>query len=136
MDPKKNGILQRILTSVIYGILTVCYWIMRIVLNKRMAQEKILPDPKHLIPSPDVPIPSLDLALALNPKTDLNRLVSYARSNNVYIRRAVMRNPSLPTSEILRVLKEDPEQMVVMEAERVLRDRQAFDPHAYELPAI
>lgn len=136
MDPNKKSILQRVLTAFLYCFLTICYWLMRIALKKQVEQEKTLPDPRHLILPPDVPIPSLELAQALNPKTNPNKLIEFTRSENPYVRRAVVRNPSLPVEDIERLAKEDSEQMVVFEAKYVLQNRRAFDSHGYELPAI
>ena len=120
MNPNKNGLLLRIVTGVIYCFLYLAYYILKLFLGKE--KNDVYFDPNHLTPPPGVPIDSIRLSHALNPKTDLVRLKRYAKSEDPYIRRALARNPSLPRDE-LKKLTQDPDPFVTQEALSVYESR-------------
>ncbi len=132
MDPYKGGILQKIITGILYVIFSVAYAILKLTL--RHVKETVN-EPSHLQVPPDKPIPSLKLATALNPKTPVNKLIDLAAEEDPYIRRAIVRNPSLPM-ETIKKLESDPVPMVAEEARRAAVQRQNFDPAGYELSPI
>lgn len=132
MDPYKGGIRQEILTFFLKIILHIAFFFLKIV-YKNSADEIV--EPGHLIPPPDKPIPSLKLANALNPETPSAKLVSLATDEDVFIRRAVCRNPALP-KDLLEKLLNDEDSSVRDEAKMALQKRATFDPKGYELPTI
>jgi hypothetical protein len=120
MDPNKNGLLLRIVTGVLSCVLYLAYYILKLSLGKE--KKEVYFEPAHLTPAPGVPIDSIRLSHALNPKTDLVRLKRYAKSEDPYIRRALARNPSLPRDE-LKKLTQDPDPFVTQEALSVYENR-------------
>jgi hypothetical protein len=114
MDPHKGSVLQNILTVGLYVILSVAYFFMKLTKEKTK-----FVDPSHLYDPREEPISSLDLAKALNPKTDQNRIKRLVKSKDPFIRRAVARNPSL-SSEDLNLLAQDPDSTVAGEAQMIL----------------
>src|SRR3989338_9152657 len=117
MDPERGGIVQKMITGMFYAILSVAYFIMKIVLRNK---KETIVEPKHLHEPPSVPVPSLSLANALNPKTPVEKLLELVIDSNPYVRRAVCRNPSLPVGD-LEKLTHDRETMVAAEDRKSTR---------------
>jgi hypothetical protein len=115
-----NTILKKILSAIFYVFFSTAYIFLKI-LKKTDTQFK---EPDHLMTPPDRPIESVKLAWALNPKTDLEKLRRIAKSEDVFLRRALLRNPSLPLMQ-LRKLAEDADPIVRQEAKNVL-DNERF----------
>ena len=101
------GILLRLLLWIIYFVLWVCL---------RGKKDKT-PDAETIESIPDKPIPSLQLAQALNPKTPVNKLIAMVENESYHIRRALVRNPSLP-AEYIEILRFDENKSVSSEVER------------------
>ena len=122
MDPQKGGLLQNFLTGLFYTVLTVAYWILALLLRK---QRETIIEPGHLQHPPSTPLSSLALAHALNPKTPQEKLLNLVADTDAFIRRAVVRNPGLPLSEVQK-LTEDSDPLVASEARQILESRRAF----------
>ena len=67
----------------------------------------------HLNPPPNKPIPSLKLAYALNPETPSAKLAGLVDENDIYVKRALCRNPAL-SKELLEKLAKDDNQQLIM----------------------
>ena len=132
MDPYKGGIRQDIATFFLNIILHIAYFFLKLVY--RQTVDEVI-EPKHLIPPPDKPIPSLKLANALNPETPSAKLVSLTDEEDTFIRRAICRNPALPQN-MLEKLAKDEDPSVRSEAVLALKNRSNFDPKGYKLPTI
>ena len=118
MDPYKGGILQKIITFFLYIIFSFCYLILKIFYFFKKKEEFVEPD--HVISAPERPISSFKLAQALNPKTEATKLIRFSNDEDVFVRKAICRNPSLP-KEVLIKLTKDQDSSVAEEALRVLK---------------
>ena len=111
-----GGLGHAITTVVLKAILWLAYIVLRILLpkNKTIPQS----DSMGVEPIPEKPIPSLALATALDPKSPVNKLVDLVNNESYVVRRALVRNPSLPR-EHLETLREDPDNRVRQEIEKI-----------------
>lgn len=106
-------------TAIIYIVLAVAYYIMKLF-GRHKGQTSI--GSGQVQEPPESPIPSLDLALALDPDASPEKLLKLVSHEDKFVRRALTRNPSLP-AEGLEQLSNDSVQMVVDEARMMMAEK-------------
>ena len=111
-----GGLGHAITTVVLKAILWLAYIVLRILLPKNNTTPQS--DSIGVEPIPQKPIPSLALATALDPKSSVKKLADLVDSESYVVRRALVRNPSLPR-EHLETLREDPDSRVRQEIEKI-----------------
>lgn len=111
-----GGLGHATTTLVLKVILWLAYIVLRILLPKNNAAAQA--DSRGVEPIPEEPIPSLALATALDPKSPVKKLSDLVDSDSYVVRRALVRNPSLPR-EHLETLGDDPDSRVRQEVERI-----------------
>ena len=101
-------------------VLKACLWLAYIVLRILLPKNNTIPqsDSIGVEPIPEKPISSLALATALDPKSPVKKLVDLVDNESYVIRRALVRNPSLPR-EHLETLREDLDNRVRQEIGKI-----------------
>ena len=100
-------------------ILRVLLWLAYLIFRVRFYKAKLEPivDSEDVEQIPQKPLSSLSLATALDPKSPVTKLIKLVDDESYIIRRALVRNPTLPREHLER-LREDDDPRVRGEVEK------------------
>jgi hypothetical protein len=115
-DPNPYGGVWHSITGIVLkAVLWVVYLSMRIYYRGKITTPPATDNSEDI---PDEPIPSLQLAMALDPKTPEHQLIDLVGNDSYHVRRALARNPTLPT-DCIEILRRDENESVSLEIEHL-----------------